>query len=911
LHLTEENDSLRRSRVEARGGALHTKATDELTLHDRLSHLSHAQACRLLGAHGAALLREGGALEIEIDAQVHIEDDRFVLELPDAQVTLTLASEGRFGLGYTCSTCPQACAHAGAAFSLILEEKLALGLAAPPPERARAAPRSESDLTALALEERRERARVERMRVHAVDGSGPWGDYLVTSGISGRTYRVALRGLAPGISYCSCPDFRTNTLGTCKHLLKVQAGVQRRFPAAALRRPFRRRGFSVYLRYGASRELHLGVPERPLPTPIEAIVSPLRSGPITDAADLLRRIQRLELLGHDVTVYPDAEEYVQEQLFGARIRTLVDEIRADPAAHPLRKELLAVELLPYQLDGIAFAAGAGRAILADEMGLGKTMQGIGLAELLRREAGIERVLVVCPASLKSQWRREIERASRASCQLVIGPSRERPAQYRSACFFTIVNYEQVLRDHAAIQSARFDLVVLDEAQRIKNWEAKTSRAVKALRSRFALALTGTPLENRLDELYSVVEFVDERRLGPAFRFFHRHRTLSETGRVLGYENLDELRRALAPVLLRRTRASVRQDLPARTTEFVRVVPTEQQSNLHRGFMQTVAAVLRKRFISEMDLLRLRKALLGCRLAADSTALVDKQLPGHSSKLERLEELLPQLLREEGRKIVLFSEWTSMLDLVETRLRKWKARFVRLDGSVPQRKRQALVDAFSADASCSLFLTTNAGATGLNLQAADTVVNVDLPWNPALLEQRIARVHRMGQTRPVQVFILISEGTLEEQLLGTLAAKHELAQAVLDPDSEVEAVDLTSNVEELRGRLEVLLGAQPEAAVDARDRASHERELEARRERIATAGGTLVGAAFSFLSELLPAESTRPGADYLTDLVRKQLAECLEEDTEGRPRLSVVLPDRTALDALARSLGHLLAERTST
>ncbi len=761
---------------------MRTKPTDELTLHDRLSSLSYAQACRLLGPRGAALLRDGGALEIEIGAQVREQDDRFVLELPDARVTVTRASEGRFGLGYACSVCAHACEHAGAAFSLILEEKLALGLAAPPPERAPAARLPEISLAACALEERSERARVERMRVHAPDGSGPWGDYRVTSAASGRTYRVALRGLAPGLSYCSCPDFRKNTLGTCKHVLKVQAAVQRRFAAAALRRPYRRRGFSVYLRYGASRALHFGLPARPLAPAVQEIVAPLRAGPIGDPADLLRRVLRLEQLGHDVTVYPDAEEYLQGELFRARIGALVDEIRADPAAHPLRKELLAVELLPYQLDGIAFAAGAGRAILADEMGLGKTMQGIGVAELLRREAGIERVLVVCPASLKSQWRREIERASGASCQLVLGASRERVVQYGSGCFFTLVNYEQVLRDADAIEAARFDLVVLDEAHRIKNWEAKTSRVVKALRSRFALALTGTPLENRLDELYSVVEFVDERRLGPAFQFFHRHRTLSETGRVLGYEGLAELRRALEPVLLRRTRASVCQDLPARTTEVLRVTPTEQQLALHRGFMQTVAAVLRKRYVSEMDLLRLRKALLGCRLAADGTALVDKQLPGHSSKLERLEELLPQLLREDGRKIVLFSEWTSMLDLVEARLCKWKVRFVRLDGSVPQRRRQALVDAFSADASCSLFLTTNAGSTGLNLQAADTVVNVDLPWNPAILEQRISRVHRMGQSRPVQVFVLISENTLEEQLLGTLAAKHELFQAVLDPDS---------------------------------------------------------------------------------------------------------------------------------
>ena len=384
------------------------------------------------------------------------------------------------------------------------------------------------------------------MRVRALGEPGPWVDYLVTSAASGRSYRVALRGLAPGLSYCTCPDFRKNTLGACKHVLKVQSGVRRTLGAAALRRPYRRRAFSVYLRYGASREIHLGVPARPLPPGIEEIVAPLRPGPIADPADLLRRVRRLVELGQEVTLYPDAEEYLQEQLFRGRIGQLVAEIRADPAAHPLRKDLLGAELLPYQLDGIAFAAGAGRAILADEMGLGKTIQGIGLAELLRREAGIERVLVVCPASLKSQWRREIERFSGASCRLVMGASRERPAQYRSACFFTIANYEQVVRDIATLEAVPFDLVVLDEAQRIKNWEAKTSRVIKALRSRFALALTGTPLENRLDELYSVVEFVDEHRLGPAFRFFHRHRTMSETGRVLGYESLAELRRALGP-----------------------------------------------------------------------------------------------------------------------------------------------------------------------------------------------------------------------------------------------------------------------------------------------------------------------------------------------------------------------------
>ena len=153
-------------------------------------------------------------------------------------------------------------------------------------------------------------------------------------------------------------------------------------------------------------------------------------------------------------------------------------------------------------------------------------------------------------------------------------------QYDNDSFFTVCNYEQVLRDILAIERARWDLIILDEGQRIKNWESKTARVIKGLRSPFALVLSGTPLENRLDELYSVVQFVDDRRLPPAFRFFHRHRVVDEKGKVLGYKNLDQLRENLRPVLLRRTRESVLQQLPPRTSEIVRIPPTAEQSDLH-------------------------------------------------------------------------------------------------------------------------------------------------------------------------------------------------------------------------------------------------------------------------------------------------------------------------------------------
>jgi superfamily II DNA/RNA helicase len=323
-------------------------------------------------------------------------------------------------------------------------------------------------------------------------------------------------------------------------------------------------------------------------------------------------------------------------------------------------------------------------------------------------------------------------------------------------------------------------------------------------------------------------------------------------------------------------------------------------------MRTVAQIVRKPYLTEMDLLRLRKALLCCRMAADSTFLVDKRRPGHSSKLRELESLLARLC-DEKRKIVVFSEWTTMLDLIEPILRAHGLRWVRLDGSVPQKKRQQIVHEFQRDPGCRLFLATNAGSTGLNLQAADTVVNVDLPWNPAVLEQRIGRAHRMGQTRPVHAFVLVTEHTIEENLLATLAAKRELALAALDPESEIDRVDLTSGMDELKRRLEVLLGAKPEAPIIETEKARVDEAVSDsdRRQRLAEAGGQLVAAAVRLLDELLPAREAAPAAAAVSELLRERLAGSVDSDPKGRPVLTLTLPDRAVLDGLARSLGRLL------
>jgi hypothetical protein len=876
------------------------------TLRDKLSHLSFLQACKLLGPMGKELIMEGGKFDIALYEQVALDDQQFRLNVDEATVTIGLSNDKRQRFDLRCSVCSGACIHQGAALSLVLEEKLALGLSAPPPERTPIESLDEAALIEQAVNERRQRARDEKMRLTSMNPKQLWTDYVVTNLLSGKSYRLALRGWKPGESYCACPDFRKNTLGTCKHILYALERGRAKFPKRVQNTPAIVEEICVYLQYGRRLELRLLLPDK-LEMPILTLLAPLKEKAVDDPRDLLQRIGQVERLGTSVTIYPDAEAYIQQLLFQQRMASVMAEIRKNPAAHPLRKTLLKTDLRPYQLDGIAFAAGTGRAVLADDMGLGKTIQGIGVAELLSRHINISKVLVICPASLKSQWRSEIRRFSNRSVRLVLGSYKERPAQYADDRFFTVCNYEQVLRDILAIEGVAWDLIILDEGQRIKNWEAKTSRIVKALKSPFALVLSGTPLENRLDELFSVVEFIDDRRLGPAFRFFNRHRVVDEKGKLLGYKNLERLRETLRPILLRRTRRQVLDELPPRTTEVIRIAPTDEQLDMQKGHRNIVQTIINKKYLSEMDLLRLQKALLMCRMCADSTFLVDKQAPGYSSKLKELGDLLDQLKAEADRKIVLFSEWTTMLNLIEPLLEARKMNYVRLDGSVPQKKRQELIHRFQKDPACMLFITTNAGATGLNLQAANTVINVDLPWNPAVLEQRISRAHRMGQQQPVQVFLLVTTDTLEENLLATLSAKHQLSLAVLDPDTDASQVEMSTGMEELKRRMEVLLGARPEAAEDESMKAGAEKTAAelARKEKVAAAGGQFVGAAFAFIGEMLADQADDDGLEGLAGAFKAKLGDCMEKTADGRLNMTITLPDEAFLDTMARSLASMV------
>ena len=793
------------------------------------------------------------------------------------------------------------------------------------------------------IAERQDRAKATPLKVLKRPESGPYGDYTVKSA-SGKTYRIAVRGSGLFENYCSCPDFAVNTLGTCKHieamLLRLRHRHQRKLETAE----YKRTRASISLQYGNSIEVRLRVPAKTSPT-LRSIAaeyfdgaSLLRHqyyGRFAEVMEALRKADGQAVIYSDVLDYIDRENELAEGLELER-KLLANLKRGqDPVAGVLK-----AKLLPYQARGAVFAACRGRVVLADDMGLGKTVQALAAAELLRRQKGIERVLVIAPASVKYQWKTEIEKFTDHSAQVIDGLLPRRRSLYAAPLFFNLTSYELVLKDIRHMHELKPDLIILDEAQRIRNWTTATARTIKQLKSRYAFVLTGTPLENKLEELFSVVEFVDGRRLGPAFRFVHEHRVVDEHGRLQGYRGLDTIHQQLAPILLRRTRQEVLKELPERTDQVFRVPLTNEQAEPYYEQSDILAALMRKwerqGWLSEIDQKRILCCIQNMRMLCNSTFLFDKQTH-HSPKLQEFREILIELAIEENRKVVVFSEYERMTYLAGEELRKLGIGFVSLHGGVPSRKRGALIEKFRNDPECKVFLSTDAGGVGLNLQAASVVVNFEPPWNPARLEQRIGRVHRLGQSRPVHVVHMLTTESIEERVWETLSLKKSLFAGVFDsPTDEVSFAKLGrktvfQTVKEIfanqPARPKPIIDATPPAPVlPARAAVSVQEPAPAptgtevfastggppapgsgsERSGIETAAATLIEAGLRFIEAI--ASDGGAGNSEVAPPSRKNqpLAELFTRDARtNRPVLSIPLPESVTQQRLSGALAALL------
>ena len=633
---------------------------------------------------------------------------------------------------------------------------------------------------------RREFGREQKFRLKNVGDDPIFSEFEVTNPETGRTYRVAIRGAGLGENFCSCPDFAVNTLGTCKHIEFTLARVGRTRKAKLALAAGHQPSFSeVYLHYGAQRAVVFR-PGTECPPALRTYARRYFDGESRLEPDgygrfpaFLRRAQAGE---HEVRCYEDALGFIAQVRDQATLAHEVDKAFPGGIRSAAFKRLLKTQLYPYQCTGTLFAARTGRCLIADDMGLGKTIEAIAAAEILARVRGLERVLVISPTSLKHQWKREVERFTDREAVVVEGLLPRRAQLYEADAFYKLTNYDVVYRDMELIRRWRPELIILDEAQRIKNWKTRTAQSVKQLESEYAFVLTGTPLENRLEELHSIVEFVDRFRLGPMFRFLAEHQHVDETGRVVGYRRLSKISETLQPILIRRTKKEVLPELPERMEKRLFVPMTDEQMQHHEENRETVARIVAKwrryHFLSEADQRRLMIALQNMRMSCDSTYLLDKKTD-FGVKADEVIDLLSDMLEEPNAKVVIFSQWVRMHELVVRRLESRKWDHVMFYGGVPGPRRKNLIKRFREDPGCRLFLSTDAGGVGLNLQHANAVVNLDQPWNPAVLEQRIGRVHRLGQHQPVRVVHLIAQGTIEEGMLAILGFKTAMFAGVLD------------------------------------------------------------------------------------------------------------------------------------
>ncbi|HSO34535.1 MAG TPA: DEAD/DEAH box helicase [Labilithrix sp.] len=437
-------------------------------------------------------------------------------------------------------------------------------------------------------------------------------------------------------------------------------------------------------------------------------------------------------------------------------------------------------LRPYQQDGVAWmlrlATWTPGCILADDMGLGKTVQ---TAAVLKARARSGPQLIIAPASVTSNWLAELRRFVPSLKTRWYNDEREIVPSELGADDVLIVSYGLLQRRSDLFQGVRWTTVVVDEAQYVKNVAAQRTDVVRSLERDFTIALTGTPLENHLGELFSIVDLAFPGLLGSEPTFRERFRKPIEGQRDA--VRLDVLGRLLEPFLLRRTRATVLQELPAREeiTESLELDPIEQKRYL--ALRRVCEQQFAKRKASETSAqlkIALLAALTRLRQLACDVSLVDPTYTGPSTKITRAVELAVELA-EEGNRALVFSQFTQFLMKLRAAFEKAGLRVAYLAGDTPTMQRRAIVDAFQAGEYDVFCVSLLAGGTGLNLTSASYVIHTDPWWNPAAEEQATSRAHRMGQTEPVTVYRLVARGTIEEAVLKMHASKKELASAVLE------------------------------------------------------------------------------------------------------------------------------------
>ena len=639
------------------------------------------------------------------------------------------------------------------------------------------------------LNERRQKA--EKASYHIRWADNIYGDHTLINE-QGVHYKVLLRDFEAETGYSDSWDSRLNKLGTTKHIMFAFDRIKKDhelFDRLDKTYPF----IEIFCDPLNEYKITWHYPHK-LPVGEQLLISRYFKGQnFIDNSDIeiksfLSFIESAEEF-ETICIRPEVREKVERAYEQSMLQELGRTQKLDYSP-------IYADLFPYQKEGVEFVIFKKVAVIADEMGLGKTIQAIAAAVLKKQIFGFSKALVVCPATLKSQWKKEIEKFTDEKALIVSGTPKEREAQYKNGgYFFFIVNYETILRDSLAINNAGLDFLILDEAQKIKNYETKTSSAIKRLQSKHTLVITGTPIENRLIDIFSIVSVLDPYFFGPLWEFSYQHCLFDpeKTNKINGYFNLHELNGQLSQMLIRREKRNVLDQLPNVQQIDIPIELSHKQSEYHASYARALSRILRKKFLTAYDMQRMQLLLSNMRMVCDSTYLIDDKT-NTSPKLDELEYILLEKfdLMKTDRKIIIFSEWVKVHKLIGQLLRKNKIGYVELNGKVPVKLRGDLIKKFEDSPECKIFLSTEAGGAGLNLQVADTLINFELPWNPAKKNQRIGRIDRLGQrSNKLTIYNMITRNSIEQQIAAGLLVKQNLFEGVLDSGSTMDYVDFSS------------------------------------------------------------------------------------------------------------------------
>lgn len=637
------------------------------------------------------------------------------------------------------------------------------------------------------LEERLDRAKKANYKVVLSDNL--FGEHTLINE-KGKSYQVTLKDFEAKTGYINNIDWKTNKLGTTKHILYLfnylednptkTKQLNKTFPFIEIYTdPLNDYKISWFF----PEKLH-DDEQRLLNSYFgtKKCIEHSKSAPFFSFLQKSKDFDRIKIREE---VYEKIESYYEK----SELNQLEQQIVLDFS--PIN-----ATLYPYQKEGIQFSVFKKGVIIADEMGLGKTIQSIAAAILKKELFDFKKTLVICPASVKHQWKNEILKFSNEKAKVIEGLPEVRANEYRTnSDFFHIINYETVLRDLSEINKSGYDFVILDEAQKIKNYETKTAIAIKSIQKKHALVITGTPLENKLLDIYSIVQFLDQKLLTPQWEFSYQYCIFDNQhkNKIHGYYNLKNLQKRLSSILIRRKKKEVFDQLPNVVQKNVYVELSEEQAAMHANFSTGIAKILGKKFKTTYDWQKLMLLLTNMRMVCDSTYLIDKHTH-HSPKLAELRDILIERLgikQNNNRKVIIFSEWVTMLNLIGDLLKKEGLTYTMLTGKVPVKKRQLLIEEFENNDDCKIFLSSESGGAGLNLQVADTVINFEIPWNPAKKNQRIGRIDRIGQQKQkLHVFNLLSQNSIEMKIATGLLLKQNLFDGVLNEGSLTDEVDFS-------------------------------------------------------------------------------------------------------------------------